>query len=532
MKLRELLEFVSSVKPNAFTMEALTAFVNEVEGSVQRDVFLLAEPRVVQYRWETVWEGTVTAVPDGATMELSAPSAFQAGDIITVTGLETYDGDNGTYTLERVSDSGKVLHFTAGTLPETGEEPDQGQAVIRASDRDRELLVAPPHDKLYRHYVCAMVDYYNGEYSKYANTMDAFNGAMHEFERWFSRVFAPAQRECQWKGYYLSAYAIAVKHGFAGTEEEWLESLVGAQGDPMEILGYYDTLAELEEEVTNHRQGDGYAVGSGEPYRYYLYDKKRGWVDHGTLSPVAAESWARGGTGTRPGEDTDNAMYYAGQAAQCRDGAAASQGAAAGSAAAAESARSAAQTAKDGAEAARTGAEAARTGAEEAQGAAESAEDGAQAARAGAESAQAGAQSARDGAEEAMDAAQGSAGSAAASASAAESARSAAQAAQTGAQAAKGAAEEARDAAQTAQDGAEAARDAAQDAVGKTSYIGENGNWFEWRDGVFVDSGVAATQLVDQNGQPVRMWFGTVAEYNALDEIRSDTYYNILEGSG
>lgn len=34
----------------------------------------------------------------------------------------------------------------------------------------------------------------------------------------------PGQR---WKGYYLTAYGIAVKHGFTGTEEEWLESLRG-----------------------------------------------------------------------------------------------------------------------------------------------------------------------------------------------------------------------------------------------------------------------------------------------------------------
>lgn len=34
-----------------------------------------------------------------------------------------------------------------------------------------------------------------------------------------------------WPGYYYSAYGIAVKHGFKGTEEEWLESLKGAKGD-------------------------------------------------------------------------------------------------------------------------------------------------------------------------------------------------------------------------------------------------------------------------------------------------------------
>lgn len=33
-----------------------------------------------------------------------------------------------------------------------------------------------------------------------------------------------------WEGYYYSSYGIAVKHGFKGTEEEWLESLHGRDG--------------------------------------------------------------------------------------------------------------------------------------------------------------------------------------------------------------------------------------------------------------------------------------------------------------
>ena len=33
-----------------------------------------------------------------------------------------------------------------------------------------------------------------------------------------------------WEGYYISAYGIAVKRGFNGTEEEWLESLKGDKG--------------------------------------------------------------------------------------------------------------------------------------------------------------------------------------------------------------------------------------------------------------------------------------------------------------
>lgn len=49
--------------------------------------------------------------------------------------------------------------------------------------------------------------------------------------------------------------------------------------------------------------------------------------------------------------------------------------------------------------------------------------------------------------------------------------------------------------------------------------------------GAWVDTGVSASVLLDENsGEPVRMWFGTVAEYNALSVIEPDVCYNILEG--
>ena len=63
-------------------------------------------------------------------------------------------------------------------------------------------------------------------------------------------------------GYYLSAYALAVMHGFTGTEEEWLESLkgeagatgpAGATGAPGEkvVLRYSDTQAAIQQKYEN-----------------------------------------------------------------------------------------------------------------------------------------------------------------------------------------------------------------------------------------------------------------------------------------
>lgn len=142
---------------------------------------------------------------------------------------------------------------------------------------------------------------------------------------------------------------------------------------------------------------------------------------------TAAESWNRGGTATRAGEDTDNSRYWARQSATSAQNAAAS----------ATAAQTASQTA------------------------------------------------------------------AASAQSAAVSATGAAQSAQT-----------------------------AREYGGHPPVIRE-GNWWLWDldSQQYQDTGLPAL-LIDQNSkQNVRMWFGTVAEYNALDVVEPDVYYNLLEGT-
>ncbi len=71
-----------------------------------------------------------------------------------------------------------------------------------------------------------------------------------------------------------------------------------------------------------------------------------------------------------------------------------------------------------------------------------------------------------------------------------------------------------------------------QGAPGKPPVVGANGNWQTWDGEKYIDTGYSATALHNENGGGlVRMWFGTVAEYNALDTIYSDVVYHILEGA-
>ena len=110
---------------------------------------------------------------------------------------------------------------------------DMMQYTSEDVERDCELLAAYPHDKLYLPYLEAMVDYSNGEYARYANSLEKFNVYFDEYMNWFATRYRPADgggccgRD---EGYYISAYGLAVKHGYSGSEEDWLRSLKGDRG--------------------------------------------------------------------------------------------------------------------------------------------------------------------------------------------------------------------------------------------------------------------------------------------------------------
>lgn len=64
---------------------------------------------------------------------------------------------------------------------------------------------------------------------------------------------------------------------------------VGPQGAPgkdgknFTILGYKDSLEQLQTDVPSPAQGDAYGVGTVEPYELYIYDTTKGWVANGTI---------------------------------------------------------------------------------------------------------------------------------------------------------------------------------------------------------------------------------------------------------
>ena len=59
-------------------------------------------------------------------------------------------------------------------------------------DAETELLVRFPHDDIYQLWLAAKIDFENGEYNKYQNSMEMYNEVYRNFVRWFASTYDPA----------------------------------------------------------------------------------------------------------------------------------------------------------------------------------------------------------------------------------------------------------------------------------------------------------------------------------------------------
>lgn len=203
-----------------------------------------------------------------------------------------------------ISECEGIIHTEVFLLQPEDFEP------LPTDGTDVQLSVKPPHDKLYQYYLCAMIDFANGEYDKYQNTLAMFNKCLNEYCRWYCDNLRPADGQAIRRGYYLTAYGLALSHGYEGTEGQWLESLKGERGEPgsgFRVMGFYDTVEELETGVEDPEVGDAYAVGDAEPYDNYIWDGAK-WRNYGTFKGEPGQPGAPGSPGDK-GDPGDSGVY-------------------------------------------------------------------------------------------------------------------------------------------------------------------------------------------------------------------------------
>ena len=77
-----------------------------------------------------------------------------------------------------------------------GVAPDEIVTYVLPDDEGRNLIAPSPYDSVYWKWMCAMIDYANGEYDKYVNTHLAANSAWQDYAKWVIRTgYTPGEKE-------------------------------------------------------------------------------------------------------------------------------------------------------------------------------------------------------------------------------------------------------------------------------------------------------------------------------------------------
>lgn len=147
---------------------------------------------------------------------------------------------------------------------------------------EAETIAPPPFDQLYQEYLFWRICLAQQDFELADGYAATFNRIYNEYVRFVCSTINPGDGMAERVQYYLTAYQIAVKHGYTGTELEWLASLKGDKGDTgagLRVLGLKSTVEELPDDA---ELGDGYGVGTVDDNLLYV-KTETGWQNMGRL---------------------------------------------------------------------------------------------------------------------------------------------------------------------------------------------------------------------------------------------------------
>ena len=67
-------------------------------------------------------------------------------------------------------------------------KPEELVKYTLPDDEETAMIVPAPYDNVYWKWLCAMIDYANGEYDKYINAQMAANQSYHDYAKWVIRT--------------------------------------------------------------------------------------------------------------------------------------------------------------------------------------------------------------------------------------------------------------------------------------------------------------------------------------------------------
>ena len=150
----------------------------------------------------------------------------------------------------------------------------EGIVQYNSQDLYAELIVPAPFSKIYPEYLVWRIMVAQGEAERANNQQVVLDEAWKAYARFVAETVDPKNGLAQTMRYYLSAYQVAVKHGYTGTEVEWVTSLKGDKGEAgagLNIKGQVETEAQLPA-PGDEDKGTAYLVGAGFGALLYIWD--------------------------------------------------------------------------------------------------------------------------------------------------------------------------------------------------------------------------------------------------------------------
>ena len=185
--INEILQIADTLKANTYDISAKLQWINEVDGSIWTELFKYKKTAII----ETTEGITTYPLPEGANFNRITNAYLD--------GIEIPKLSNAQYKTTGISrgDTGKISLYPAPT--ENGElVVSYVESYIPHSISDMattEVLAESPYDKMYIHYLSAMVDFTRREFSSYNNTLQLFNQAYIEYAEWLTKNGAIERRD-------------------------------------------------------------------------------------------------------------------------------------------------------------------------------------------------------------------------------------------------------------------------------------------------------------------------------------------------
>lgn len=93
---------------------------------------------------------------------------------------------------EKIGWLAQVDALVASELIHTHESAEEAPPCYDAqTPLDQQLLVPPPYDEMYLHYLCAQMDYYHAEYDRYNRSMGLYQALWSAFTNFYNRTHMP-----------------------------------------------------------------------------------------------------------------------------------------------------------------------------------------------------------------------------------------------------------------------------------------------------------------------------------------------------